>query len=142
MTYAQPSDVAARLGRALTPEETALVAVRIEDVERKIRKRIPDLDAMVTGETLDVQDVIQVEADVVLRLVRNPEGYYSETDGNYSYQFSRDLASGKLEILPEDWTTLGVSPPKIAVLVPAFGDPDSNAMTYNEFVAHKFATGG
>jgi len=49
-----------------------------------------------------------VESDVVLRLVRNPEGYLSETVGDYTYMLRQYLASGKLELLPEDWETLGV----------------------------------
>ena len=49
-----------------------------------------------------------MESDVVLRLVRNPEGYFSETDGDDTYMLRQDLASGKLELLPEDWETLGV----------------------------------
>jgi hypothetical protein len=44
---------------------------------------------------------------VVLRLVRNPEGYLSDTDGDYTYMLRQDLASGKLDLLPEDWETLG-----------------------------------
>ena len=49
-----------------------------------------------------------MESDVVLCLVRNPEGYVSETDGDDTYTLRQDLASGKLELLPEDWETLGV----------------------------------
>jgi hypothetical protein len=45
----------------------------------------------------------------VLRLVRNPEGYASESDGTYSYQFNRETASGRLEILAEEWERLGIS---------------------------------
>ncbi len=52
--------------------------------------------------------MIQVEADAVLRIARNPNGYLSETDGNYSYMFRQDLANGKLEILAAEWETLGV----------------------------------
>ncbi len=44
---------------------------------------------------------------MVLRLVRNPEGYLSDTDGDYTYMLRQDLASGKLDLLPEDWETLG-----------------------------------
>ncbi|ORB66939.1 hypothetical protein BST47_07690 [Mycolicibacterium tusciae] len=33
------------------------------------------------AETFTEADVVQVEADMVLRLVRNPEGLYSEGDG-------------------------------------------------------------
>ncbi|MGJ6125979.1 Gp19/Gp15/Gp42 family protein [Mycolicibacterium sp. Y3] len=121
MTYATPADVQARLGRELTPEETALVDVRLADVERRIRRRIPDLDARVAANDLDADDVIQVEADSVLRLARNPEGYYSESDGNYAYTFDRSAASGRLEVTTEDWETLGVRASRMSVLAPSFG---------------------
>ncbi len=49
-----------------------------------------------------------MESDVVRCLVRNPEGYVSETDGDDTYMLRRHLASGKLELLTEDWETLGV----------------------------------
>jgi hypothetical protein len=51
-------------------------------------------------------------------LVRNPDGYRSETDGTYGYEFNRDLASGKLEILPEEWAVLGVRGTGMFVVAP------------------------
>jgi hypothetical protein len=66
-------------------------------------RRIPDLDAKIATEEIDAAEVIDIEAEAVLRLVRNPEGYVSESDGNYSYQFNRETASGRLEILVEEW---------------------------------------
>ncbi len=119
-TYATYSDVQARLGRELSPEEQTLVSVRLADVERRIKRRINDLDEQVTAGTIDRDDVIQVEADTVLRLARNPEGLYSETDGNYTYQFDRELASGRLEITDEDWSALGVRKSRMTVLSPCF----------------------
>jgi hypothetical protein len=121
VAHAAASDVQARLGRELTEEETDLIDVRLDDVERMIKRRIPDLDDQITAGDLDVEDVRQVESDAVLRLVRNPEGYFSETDGNYSYQFSRDVASGRLEILPEELETLGVSAFGVFSIVPNVG---------------------
>ncbi|WP_280350348.1 Gp19/Gp15/Gp42 family protein [Nocardia abscessus] len=107
MAYATAEDVAVRWNRTLTEEETALVNARLADVERRIKRRIPDLAAKITAGTVDVEDVKQVEADAVLRLVRNPEGYIQESDGSYSYMLSQEAASGKLEILPEEWESLG-----------------------------------
>ena len=63
-------------------------------------------------------DVIQIEADAVLRLVRNPDGYLSETDGNYTYMLRQDISSGTLEVLPGDWEILGLTSPGFSVLVP------------------------
>jgi hypothetical protein len=122
LTYATTSDVAIRLGRELTAEETSLVEIRLDDVERRILRRIPDLDDQITAGDIDEADVVQVEADAVLRLVRNPDGYLSETDGNYTYMFRQDLANGKLEILAAEWETLGVVTGSVAQLVPTFSD--------------------
>jgi Phage protein Gp19/Gp15/Gp42 len=69
----------------LTDEETTLVATRLADVERMILRRIPDLADKITDGDIDEADVVIVEADVVLRLVRNPDGDASETDGTYGY---------------------------------------------------------
>ena len=74
MTYATASDVGVRWARIPTPEESALIDVRLADVERIIRKRIPDLDALVAAGTIDADDVVQVESDVVLRLIRDTLG--------------------------------------------------------------------
>ena len=120
MAYASADDVSVRWGRSLTPEDCALVRVRLDDVERMLRRRIPDMDDKVESGDLDVEDIVQVEADAVLRLARNPEGYLSETDGNYTYQLQKDLASGRLQITDEEWEILGVRRSRMSVLVPSF----------------------
>jgi hypothetical protein len=119
MAFASACDVAVRWSRALTEEEKALVEVRLEDVERLIRRRIPDLDAWIDSGRLDVEDLVQVEADAVLRLCRNPEGFVSETDGSYTYQLSKELTTGRLQILPDEWATLGVHRNRLTTLVPS-----------------------
>ncbi|AUV61977.1 head-tail adaptor Ad1 [Mycobacterium phage SWU2] len=123
MAIATPQDVENRWVRELSDEETTLVTTRLEDAERLIRRRIKDLDAQITAETIDVEDVKQVEADAVLRLLRNPEGFTQETDGNYTYMLSQRLASGVLEILPEEWEALGIRRTGMFVLVPTFELP-------------------
>jgi hypothetical protein len=119
MAYATVDDVAVRWSRDLSCEEKRLVQVRLDDVERLIRRRIPNLDDRLTDGLVDVEDVVQVEADAVLRLARNPEGYVSETDGNYTYQLSKDLATGRLSISSDEWATLGVFRNRLTTLVPS-----------------------
>jgi|LakMenEpi03Aug12_release.lakeMendotaPanAssembly.Ray.scaffolds.fasta_scaffold350028_3 hypothetical protein len=119
MAYASVCDVAVRWSRELSDEEKALVGVRLEDVERLIRRRIPDLDEQIDLGKVDVEDLVQVEADAVLRLARNPEGYISETDGNYTYQLSKDLATGRLSITSDEWLILGVRRNRLTTLVPS-----------------------
>ena len=118
MAYASASDVTARWARTPTDEENTLINVRLEDAERLIRRRIPDLDDKVYSGSILEEDVIQVEAEAVLRLVRNPEGFMSESDGNYTYMLRNDIATGRLEILAEEWEILGIRKARFAVLVP------------------------
>lgn len=118
MAYATAADVATRWGRELTPEETTMVGVRLEDAERMIRRRIKNLDDQITAGTINVEDVVQVESDCVLRLARNPEGYVSETDGDYTYKLSEDLAAGTLGITDDEWAILGVTSGGMWMLTP------------------------
>ena len=118
MTYAQATDVQALLGRELTAEETAMVERRLSQAERLILRRIPDLADQIEAEQIDPADVVDVEAEAVLRVVHNPDGYSMESDGTYSYQLNSEIASGKLEILPSEWQLLGVRPRGLFQLTP------------------------
>ena len=119
--YATAEDVQAVAGRTLSTEEVALVERRLAQVERKILRRIPDLADQIDSGNIDQADVVDIEAEAVLRLIRNPEGYASESDGTYSYQFNRETASGKLEILAEEWERLGIKPSRMFSIVPNIG---------------------
>ena len=108
MAYATPDDVEARLGRELDDSESRLVQTRLEDVELLIKTRVPDLDAEIMSGEIDADLVVMIEAEAILRLVRNPEGYTQETDGTYSYTISKDVASGRLSLLDSEWWRLGI----------------------------------
>lgn len=108
MAYATPEDVEVRFMRPLDEDEKRVVAARLEDAELLLRSRIPDLDEKVTAGVLDQALVVMVEAEMVLRLIRNPDGLVQETDGSYSYSTSQKVASGLLEVLPREWVLLGV----------------------------------
>ncbi|MBM7771234.1 MULTISPECIES: Gp19/Gp15/Gp42 family protein [Actinokineospora] len=110
MTYANPDDVRARLGRPLTDPERELAAVLLGDAETKIRAHLPDLDARVTTGRIHRDVVVMIEADAVARVLRNPGGYTSETAGDYSYTVDARAAAGYLTIPDTDWRDLGVNP--------------------------------
>ncbi|QGJ94783.1 head-to-tail adaptor [Mycobacterium phage Blinn1] len=119
MAYASADDVVTLWAKEPEPEVMALINRRLEQVERMIRRRIPNLDLKVDASSTFEADLIDIESDAVLRLVRNPEGYLSETDGVYSYQLQADLSQGKLTILDDEWEILGVNSLKrMAVIVP------------------------
>lgn len=102
MSYATAADVVELWAREPEPKVIALIERRLAQVERMVHRRIPDLAAQIEDGHLDVTDVIDIEAEAVLRAVRNPEGLHSEQDGSYAYQLSREAADNRLRILPEE----------------------------------------
>jgi hypothetical protein len=108
MTIARTVDVSARLGRTLTDEENRQVEVLLGDAEVMLRARIPDLLDQVDVGTISRDAVVMVEATMVTRVIRNPEGFTQETDGSYSYTVDSAVASGRLVVLDEEWSLLGL----------------------------------
>lgn len=108
MAYAELADVQARYHLPIDSTMEPLVLARLQDAEDKIRIRIPDLDERVDQGTISKNTVVRVTADAVIRLVRNPDGYISETDGNYTYQLSFDGGGSDLTITPAEWRDLGI----------------------------------
>lgn len=123
MSYATVEDVHDRLGRELDQSLERLIKIRLKDAERLIKHEIDDLDEQVENGDINEEDLIRVEAEAVLRLARNPEGFQQETDGNYSYQMFDGLAGGVLEILPNEWAILGVTSKGFVVLAPKIDMP-------------------
>jgi hypothetical protein len=118
--YADVSDVTARWGKdpaTLDTALTTLINTRLGDAERMLKRRIPDLDTQAEDEDY-LAEVIRVESEAVLRLARNPDGYLSEGDGNYQYMLMQEISSGKLEILPDEWDSLGVTNEGMFVIAP------------------------
>lgn len=113
-SYATHEDVQDRYEQDLDERLEAIVDVRLGDAERKIRLRIPDLEARLAlaptePRYLDLESLKQVEADMVLRLIRNPDGYSQESDGNYSYAIYQRVSSGFLEVQEDEWKLLGIN---------------------------------
>jgi len=126
MALATSADVIARwLGEPLEAEVLAVIEVRLEDAERILKSRIPDLLARAADPDLpDYHDsVIQVESDMILRLIKNPDGFSQESDGNYSYAIYQQVAAGRLMVLEDDWDLLQPGDGKgMFVISPSFPD--------------------
>lgn len=65
MAYAKAADVQAIYGKSLTTEKRRL----------SILRRIPDLADQIAAEKIDSADVVDIEAEAVLRVIRNPRVY-------------------------------------------------------------------
>lgn len=113
---ADSRDVQARLGRVLEGEEAALAEVLAGDVLRRIRRRIPDLDLKVAGPgrvptvtpVIELDDLKAVQATVVARVIRNPDGYRSENAEGVGYSLDTRAAAGFIYMDADDWDLLGV----------------------------------
>lgn len=96
----------------LLPEGTELTDEQIQalitQAETYLKARVPDLNrrlacGQVTQETVDF-----IEASMVVRVARNPDGFRAETEGDYSYQLDSRAAAGFLTLLPEELLMLGI----------------------------------
>lgn len=115
MGLATFEDVQNRFHRELEPEDRRLIETRLHDAEIKIRRKIQDLDFQLAEDPLLEDTVVRICAEAVLRLIRNPDGYVQETDGDYTYMRQQRLEEGKLTITAEEWADLGISK-KISVI--------------------------
>lgn len=68
-----------------------------------------------------------IEAEAVYRVVRNPDGLASETDGNYGYVKPTEAADNSLRITAEEWQRLGIKPSRMFQIVPNLVVPFGNS---------------
>lgn len=107
MATAEIFDVEARW-RPLTAAETIVAQTRLDDVERMIRRKITDFDARIAADDDFKADVVQVEADAVIRVLKNPDAKRQESIDDYSWTRDRSISGGALRILLGEWELLGV----------------------------------
>lgn len=101
-TYAVFEDVAGAYESVLPEGKRAWIENLIGKAERLLLKRVPSLAARIAAGTQDVQSVIDAVVAAVLRVVRNPTGFASETEANYAYTVDRTVAGGKLFYTGDD----------------------------------------
>lgn len=105
--FANLTDVSTRLGRPITDEnEVAQVEAWIGDVEALIVARIPGFAAQVTAGVPAATVVASVVANAVIRKVKNPDGYSSETVDDYTYRRNEDARRGELFLTEGEWSLL------------------------------------
>lgn len=108
-TYADNVDVETSLGRSLSTEQAIRAPGLLQRVETRIVRRIPDLAEQVSADPTLGDVVAEIEADVVARFLRNPEGYLQEQDGDYLYIRDRAMPSSRMELTEDEWSRLGVA---------------------------------
>ena len=91
-------DVADRYEGVLADQfRTEYIQTKIDDTIDKAASRWGSrIQARLDEGTLTVNGFKSVIAEAVLRVLRNPDGYTNETEGNYSYGLNKQVASGYL----------------------------------------------
>ena len=115
---AKREDVEAALLRPLTQRERGFVDTLLA---RALRIIEAELGPVAKVDESVQQVVADVQAEMVARRLRNPEGKASESDGEYSYSLSNTVASGVLELTDRDRALLGLSSGGLFVINPSFG---------------------
>jgi hypothetical protein len=104
-------DVIDRFERPLTTDEQRAGAKWLDDAWRKVKRNVPAVEArMALGQDqpghLDTEDVIQVLAWMVIRVLRNPEALRQWSDDTYNQTVDTALSSGLLYITDEELADL------------------------------------
>lgn len=81
--------------------------MKVDEAVRLLLRKCPGLQDRIEKKLLDIDFVHDVVAKAVLRVIRNPEGFTSESEGNYSYSLGNRVASGDLWYQDSELADLG-----------------------------------
>lgn len=130
MSWTTFEDVEARYEKPLDADRRPWVEQVIADAERRLVSKRPNLTANLAAGKVDEEAVRIAVVQAVLRVIRNPEGYQSETEGNYVYTVAKDVAGGKLYFEADDLalvtprSNVGASiMPSVPITIPAYRVP-------------------
>lgn len=101
------SDVTARYTGPLTLDPTKTETL-IGDAGVVLRAVVLDLDARLADGRTSVAAVRIVVVRMVLRVLRNPDGFKNEQGGDYGYSVDTEVSSGRLFLTRDDLALLGI----------------------------------
>lgn len=99
--FAAIGDVTAQYG-ALTAAQEGLVGHLVRAASALLRQQVPSLATDVRGGLIDAEVAALTVANMVLRVIRNPEGLRAETTGPFSRTYDTGLAAGLLVVTDYD----------------------------------------
>lgn len=100
-TPAKASDLAARW-RPLTDQEAANAAVFLDDAWALLVGRRPMLPTWVAAGLVDPANVTRVLCSIVLRVLKNPDGFVSESIDDWSGSRNPLAADGGLRVTADE----------------------------------------
>lgn len=105
MSYATIEDIEDRY-EPITGHDLIEVPILLNKIERRLRRKIRRFDDLVAMDPEYKENVIDVECDAAIRVLKNPQGLKSEAEGSYSYSLDPRVASGFLLFTDEEWDLL------------------------------------
>lgn len=102
---ATTADLVARW-RSLSTQETTTGQTLLDDAWRMLKRHFTslgvDLEAEVAGDAELAAEVVRVESNAVLRVLKNPDGMAQESIDDYRYLRADENASGELYFTDEE----------------------------------------
>ena len=108
-SLATVDDVATAMLRTLDTDETALATALLPRASWLVRQERPGLDTLIADNVLDADVVKGVVAEMVARVLRNPDGWRQKATGPFSGTYDVNVASGYLTITDNDRPMLGLT---------------------------------
>lgn len=102
---AQVSDLEDRW-QPLSGQQVNNATALLGDAWVMLKRRIPDLDAKVDEDPDYSSDVVRVVCQMVLRVMRNPDGKRSESIDDYSFSRDSGVSGGLLYITDDELSDL------------------------------------
>jgi hypothetical protein len=140
MTLATAPDVATSLLRLLTATEDMYVPALLDRAEAHLLASIPELLEWAADDETYRETAVSTEADMVARVLRNPDGLVSERGDLYSYRLDLAVASGHLLPTHDELARLRRRGP-VGSILPSL-DAYAAARFWRDPNAHPFLTGG
>lgn len=82
---------------------------KIDEAVRLLIRKVPTVVARMAAGSIDPDFVKDKVVGAVLRVLRDPEGIQSETEGNYAYKRNPIVASGNIWFTKDELADLGVA---------------------------------
>lgn len=103
------TDLKERSFRPLTEQEEQVGAVMLDDAWELILTHRPHVADRISGPSFR-NLVIQIQCAMVLRVIKNPEGYISEQIDDYQYRRDSAVSTGALYVSDAELALLGNAP--------------------------------
>lgn len=100
--FATVDDVQAVYEQEIPAGARKRVDLLLRKAQARLLARVPSIRARLDAGSLEPVLVRGALEDIVLRVLRNPNGYSMEQAGEFAYRIDRAVASGRIQITDED----------------------------------------